>query len=70
MVDPGKPITRSRRGRMVAGVCGGVAEWLGWDPSVVRVLYILVTVFTGFVLGLAAYVVLWFFLPESESETK
>jgi phage shock protein C len=70
MVDPGKPITRSRRARMVAGVCGGIAEWLGWDPSVVRVLYILVTVFTGFVLGLAAYVVLWFFLPESESETK
>jgi phage shock protein C len=67
MVDLKNPIARSRRARVVAGVCGGIAEWLGWDPSVVRVLYILVTVFTGFVLGLAAYAILWFFLPEAAS---
>lgn len=68
MADLKKPIARSRRARMVAGVCGGVAEWLDWDASVVRVLYILVTVFTGFVLGLAAYAVLWIVLPESRAE--
>jgi len=31
---------------MIAGVCGGIAEWLGWDPTLVRVLYVLVSIFT------------------------
>ena len=48
---------------MLGGVLAGIADWLGCDPSVVRVVYILVTAFTGFVLGLAAYAALWLFLP-------
>jgi phage shock protein C len=44
-------------------VLAGLAEWLGWDPSVARVAYILITVFTGFALGIVAYAVLWIFLP-------
>ena len=31
-------LVRSRRHRMIAGVCGGLAEWLGWDPTLVRIL--------------------------------
>ncbi len=41
-LSPQRPLTRSRSDVMIAGVCGGLAEWLGWDPTLVRVLYTLV----------------------------
>ena len=63
MVDPSKPIRRSKRNGMLGGVCAGLAEWAGWDPSVARVVYVLATAFTGFALGIVAYGVLWAFLP-------
>jgi phage shock protein C len=58
MIDPKKPIRRSRRDGVLGGVCAGLAAWADWHPSVVRVLYVVVTVFTGFVLGIAAYLAL------------
>jgi phage shock protein C len=63
MFDAKRPITRARGGRMLGGVLGGIAHWLECDPSVVRVAYILVTAFTGFLLGIVAYGMLWAFLP-------
>ena len=38
------PLVRSRRNKILAGVCGGIADWLGWDPTLVRVLYVVVSV--------------------------
>jgi phage shock protein PspC (stress-responsive transcriptional regulator) len=58
-------LRRSRRHRIVAGVCGGMAEWLGWSPTVVRILYVVFAVFP-LVPGLLVYVVLWLALPEAE----
>jgi phage shock protein C len=63
-MDAKRPIERSRAHRMVGGVLGGIAEWIGCDPSVARVAYILLTAFTGFLLGIVAYGALWVFLPE------
>lgn len=63
MLDPKRPIRRSQHDRVLGGVLGGFARWLDWDPSVARVVFVLVTAFTGFALGIVAYVVLWFFLP-------
>jgi phage shock protein PspC (stress-responsive transcriptional regulator) len=57
------PLRRSRRHRIIAGVCGGLAEWLGWSPTVVRILYVVFAVFP-FVPGLLVYAVLWFAVPE------
>jgi phage shock protein C len=48
--------------RMIAGVCGGLAEWLGWDPTLVRILYTLITIFTAFS-GVIVYLVLWVIMP-------
>jgi phage shock protein C len=59
------PLTRSRRNRMIAGVCGGLADWLGWDPTLVRVLYVVVSVMSAAFPGLLVYVVLWVLMPES-----
>ena len=59
------PLHRSTRQRMIAGVCGGLAEWLGWDVTLVRVGYVLVSVASAAFPGILVYVVLWVVMPES-----
>ena len=49
---------------MIAGVCGGLAEWLGWNPTLVRVLFVLVSIFSAAFPGILVYVVLWILVPE------
>ena len=58
-----RPLRRSRQHRIVAGVCGGLAEWLGWRPLLVRVLFVLVGALP-FLSGILVYVVLWLVVPE------
>ena len=62
MRTAGRPLRRSRRHRIVAGVCGGLAEWLGWRPPVVRVLFVIVGALP-FLSGTLVYLVLWLVLP-------
>lgn len=59
-----KKLYRSRENRVIAGVCGGLAEWLGWDPTVVRVLYVLLSVLSGAFPGILVYILLWVVMPE------
>jgi len=59
------PLMRSRRSKMIAGVCGGIAEWLGWDPTLVRILYVVVSLVSVAFPGLLAYVVLWIIMPKA-----
>lgn len=58
-----KPLKRSSQNRIVAGVCGGIAEWLGWDPTVVRVAYVLVSVLSAAFPGIIAYIIMWLLIP-------
>jgi phage shock protein PspC (stress-responsive transcriptional regulator) len=67
MLDSSNPLRRSRRHRMIAGVCGGLAEWLGWDPTLVRVLYVVVSILSAAFPGLLVYVVLWLVMPEASA---
>lgn len=68
--DP-KPrrLTRSNRNKMIAGVCGGLAEYLNMDPTVVRVLYVLVSVMSVAFPGVIAYIALMFLMPPPEEVT-
>jgi len=52
---------------MVAGVCGGIAEWLGWDPTLVRVLYVLISIFSAGFPGILVYIILWIVMPNPET---
>ena len=61
-----KALTRSRTDRMIAGVCGGLAAWLGWDPTVVRVAYIVLSVCSAAFPGILVYIVLWLVMPEGD----
>lgn len=63
MRTAGRPLRRSRRHRIVAGVCGGLADWLGWRPMLVRVLFVLVGALP-FLSGILVYIVLWLLVPE------
>jgi phage shock protein PspC (stress-responsive transcriptional regulator) len=67
MTEQRNPLRRSRRHRWIAGVCGGLAEWLGWDPMLVRVLYVVVSIVSVGFPGTIAYIVLWIIMPEAES---
>jgi phage shock protein PspC (stress-responsive transcriptional regulator) len=49
---------------MLAGVCGGLADWVGWDPTVVRILYVLVSVLSVAFPGMLVYIILWLVMPE------
>jgi len=56
-------LTRSNN-RVIAGVCAGLAEWLGWDIALVRLLYIIVSIFSAGFPGTIAYIILWIVMPE------
>ena len=56
-----KKLYRSQSNRMLAGVCAGVAEYLNVDPTVVRVIWALASLFWA---GLLAYIVCAFIIPE------
>jgi phage shock protein C len=65
-MDLRNPLRRSRRHRMIAGVCGGIAEWLGWDPTLVRVLYVVGSIVSAAFPGLLVYLLLWIIVPNAE----
>ena len=59
-----KRLMRPRAGRKIAGVCAGMAEYFDLDVTLVRVLWVVVTFFTGIVFGVAGYLVAWIVMPE------
>lgn len=54
---------RSRDQRIFGGVCGGIAEWLGWGAFKVRVLYLILGALPAFA-GIPIYIVLWLLVPQ------
>lgn len=63
-----KRLMRPRGNRKIAGVCAGLAEYFDLDVTLVRVLWLVITVFSALVFGILAYVVAWIVMPE-EPET-
>jgi len=61
-------LTRSTADRKIAGVCGGLADYLALDATAVRLLWVVLTIVPGaIVLGIVAYVVAWFIMPGSDA---
>jgi phage shock protein C len=59
-----KGLVRPREGRMIAGVCAGIAQHLGWDVTLVRIVLV-VMVFFGCGTGLLAYLIGWIVMPNA-----
>lgn len=60
-----KVLYRSETNKVISGVCGGLGEYFDLDPTLVRVLFLIVTLFGG--PGLILYIVLWIIMPSESS---
>ena len=61
-VDPTRKLYRSRTHRMLAGVCGGLAEYFNVDPTLVRVAFLVLTALGG--AGVLVYLGMWVIVPD------
>jgi phage shock protein C len=61
----GNKLQRSSSNRIIAGVCGGIAEWLGWSPTMVRVLYVVGSIASVAFPGILVYLILWIVMPKA-----
>lgn len=64
--EPRRKLTRSRN-KMIAGVCGGIAEYFQLDPTLVRVAYVLVSILSVAFPGILAYIILMFVMPPPDT---
>jgi phage shock protein PspC (stress-responsive transcriptional regulator) len=69
MTPERNPLKRSRSNRMIAGVCGGFAHWLGWNPTTFRVLYVALSILSAAFPGILVYLVLWLVMPQDRNES-
>ena len=58
-------LTRSKN-KVIAGVCAGIAEWLGWDITTVRILYLLISILSAGFPGTLIYIILWIVIPSDK----
>lgn len=57
-------LARSRNDRVLAGVMGGIARRFGWNPTLLRVLYVVVSIASAGFPGILVYLILWLLMPE------
>lgn len=53
--------------KIIAGICGGIAEYFNWDPTVVRIAYVLVSILSAAFPGVLVYIILWIVMPPADS---
>lgn len=61
----GRRLTRSRN-TMIAGVCAGIAEYFGWDVTLFRIVFVLVSILSVAFPGILVYLVLWLVMPRPQ----
>jgi phage shock protein C len=66
-MDANRKLYRSRTNRMLAGVCGGLAEYTNMDPTVVRVLFVVLAILG---IGVVLYPVMWILVPEQKQDIR
>lgn len=63
MTGPTPALMRTTDDRLIAGVCGGIARRFGWDPTLVRLGYVLLSILSAAFPGILVYIVLWIVMP-------
>ena len=58
---------KKSKNKIIGGVCGGIAEWLGWNPTLVRILYIIISIASAAFPGILVYIILWILMPASDA---
>lgn len=59
-------LRRSRSDKVIAGVIGGLARYFGMDPTIARVVYVLLSAVSVAFPGIVVYIILWVIMPEGE----
>ena len=59
-----RSLSRSRTDRMLAGVIGGIARRFGWNSTLLRVIYVIVSIASAAFPGILAYLILWLLMPD------
>ena len=59
-------LRRPRTGRMISGVCAGLANFFGLDASIIRIVYVILTFFTAFA-GIPIYILMWIIIPQENN---
>lgn len=67
MTSSTRPLHRSTKNSMIAGVLGGLAEHFDLDPTMVRVVYVLVSIVSAAFPGILVYLAMWMIIPEDGS---
>lgn len=62
-----KTLHRSRRQRMIAGICGGLGEYFEVDPTLVRAIYVIGSVLSVAFPGILVYLLLWLIIPQDDN---
>ncbi|MEN6669318.1 PspC domain-containing protein [Psychrobacter sp. B38] len=60
---------RSDNHKMIAGVMGGIAEYVGWSPTWVRVLFVVISSLSAAVPGILIYIILWIIMPKANNQS-
>lgn len=60
-----KKLTKSSN-KQLAGVCTGIAEYFGWEVTLTRILYVVLSIFTGSFPGIILYIILMVIMPEKQ----
>ena len=66
-MNASRPFLRSRHDRMLAGICGGIAQRFGWNSTLVRVLFVIISLASAAFPGILVYLILWLLMPEESS---
>lgn len=61
-----RPFTRSRNDRILAGVMGGIARRFGWNATLVRVIFVILSIASAAFPGILVYLILWLLMPEGD----
>ncbi len=69
MANSGKKLYRSTSNKMLAGVCGGIAEYFNVDPTIIRLAYVLLSVFTVAFPGIIVYILAMIIIPSDPGYT-
>jgi phage shock protein PspC (stress-responsive transcriptional regulator) len=66
MTESDGRLRRSRSNRMIAGVVGGLANYFGFDPTIARVIYVILSIVSAAFPGILVYILLWLVMPEGD----
>jgi len=65
-----KRLYRSKKNKMIAGICGGIAEYTNQDPTLVRLLVVLFGILTGVAPFILIYIISWFIIPYEDQTSE